>query len=226
MKKSDYELFEGFMKNCMTDSAHDTEHIYRVLYNALDIAAFEESVDYNVLICACLLHDIGRAEQLDDPSLDHARIGAEKARGFLTRNGFDAGFINAVCGCIASHRFRGDNAPETVEARILFDADKLDVSGALGIARTLMFAGSTDCPLYTLNTDGSISDGTGDEADSFFREYRFKLEKLYSKFFTKRGEELARLRQKAAMEFYEALLMETRAPRQKGRMTLEKLLNQ
>lgn len=67
------------MFSCMEDSVHDKEHIYRVLYNALNIAKTEENVDYDVLICACLLHDIGRKEQFENPSLCHAKVGAELA---------------------------------------------------------------------------------------------------------------------------------------------------
>ena len=59
MKTKDYRLIEAYMLSCMRDSAHDREHIYRVLYAALDIASFEEPVDSDVLIAACLLHDIG-----------------------------------------------------------------------------------------------------------------------------------------------------------------------
>ena len=59
MTKKTYEQLEAYMKSCMQDSAHDMEHIYRVLYTALDIADHEKDVDYDVLICACLLHDIG-----------------------------------------------------------------------------------------------------------------------------------------------------------------------
>ena len=56
MTKKTYEQLEAYMKSCMQDSAHDMEHIYRVLYTALDIAEYEKDVDYDVLICACLLH--------------------------------------------------------------------------------------------------------------------------------------------------------------------------
>ena len=59
MDKKTYSLLENYMLSCMLDSAHDKEHIYRVLYTALDIAKTEKAVDYDVLICACLLHDIG-----------------------------------------------------------------------------------------------------------------------------------------------------------------------
>lgn len=63
MKKETYDLLEQYMLSCMEDAAHDKEHIYRVLYNALEIASAENKTDYNILIAACLLHDIGRKEQ-------------------------------------------------------------------------------------------------------------------------------------------------------------------
>ena len=62
MKKENYELLEGYMLSQMDENAHDKEHIYRVLYTALEIAESEKDVDYDVLIAACLLHDIGRKE--------------------------------------------------------------------------------------------------------------------------------------------------------------------
>ena len=88
MKRSEYEMLEEYMISCMTDSAHDKEHIYRVLYVALDIAQNEKTVDKDVLIASCLLHDIGRQEQFADSRLDHAEVGAEKARCFLTAHGY------------------------------------------------------------------------------------------------------------------------------------------
>ncbi len=78
-----YTLLENYMKECMQDSAHDQEHIYRVLYMALEIGESERDVDFDVLIAACLLHDIGRKEQFENPNLCHAHTGAEKAFAFL-----------------------------------------------------------------------------------------------------------------------------------------------
>ena len=76
MNKEKYSLIESFMLSCMQDSAHDREHVYRVLYSALEIASEEADADYDVLVAACLMHEIGRAEQLSDPSLCHAQVGA------------------------------------------------------------------------------------------------------------------------------------------------------
>lgn len=140
MERETFDLIERYMLRCMDDAAHDREHVYRVLYLAMDIARYEEA-DTNLLIAACLLHDIGRKEQMENPSLDHAVVGAEKAKRFLLEEGFDPAFAGRVSACIATHRYRSDHPPESIEAKILFDADKLDVTGAMGAARTLLYQG-------------------------------------------------------------------------------------
>lgn len=216
-----YRLLEAHMLSCMGDSAHDKDHVYRVLYSALDIARGEEDVDYDVLIAACLLHDIARAEQFADPRVCHARAGAEKARAFLLDRGFGEDFARRVSDCIRTHRFRSDDPPAGTEARILFDADKLDVTGAVGIARTLLYQGHEGTPLYLLDPGGRVSGGAGDGAETFFREYKFKLEGIYGKFLTRRGAALARERQKAAAAFYEDLLREVSRPYEAGPALLE-----
>ncbi len=208
MTEEIYNLIENYMLSCMEDSAHDKEHIYRVLYNALEIAKAEDEVDYDVLIAACLLHDIGRRDQFENPSVCHAMVGGEKAFCFLMENGFDEEFSRKVKHCIQTHRFRKSMQPESVEAKILFDADKLDVTGALGIARTLMHKGNVAEPIYNVLPSGDISDGTQDTAPSFFQEYKFKLEKLYDKFYTAKGTQLAQERRGIAVAFYESLYQE------------------
>ena len=210
MDRQTYALLEEYMRTCMKDAAHDREHVYRVLNNAAEIAKDEADVDWDVLIASALLHDISRPEQMADKRVDHAAHGAEKAHTFLTTNGFDEVFSAHVRDCIRTHRFRKTELPSTLEARILFDADKLDVCGAIGIARTLEYNGETGRPIYTRDESGMISDGTGDAADSFFREYKFKLEGVYDRFLTRRGAEMAKARQKAAADFYQALLGEVR----------------
>ena len=221
-----FRLLETYMQTCMQDSAHDREHIYRVLSNALEIAKTEPDVDYDILIAACLLHDIGRPEQFADPSLCHAAVGAEKARQFLLKQRFAPTFADAVHHCIAAHRFRKNLPPETTEARILFDADKLDVTGAIGIARSLMYKADMAEPLYHVLPGGKIADGTEDLGPSFFREYKFKLEKLYDKFYTVRGAELARDRQRIAADFYESLYREVNTGYTEGRQMLGQCLEE
>ena len=208
MRQSDYEVIEKYMCQCMSDSAHDREHVYRVLYIALDIAEHEKEVNMDILISACLLHDIGRKEQFENPALCHAQVGAKKAYDFLVSEGYGEDFAKKAASCIKSHRYRSDNEPDTIEAKILFDADKIDATGALGIARTLFYIGHVEEPLYSLDSEGNVSDGTKDTEPSFFQEYKYKLEKLYGKFYTKRGGQIAARRQGAASFFYESMCHE------------------
>ena len=224
MTKETYELLEGCMRRCAGDSAHDAEHVLRVLYNALRIAEGEGEVDYDVLIAACLLHDIGRPEQFRDPKLCHARVGSEKAYRFLLENGFAESFAARVRSCILTHRFRKAMEPESIEAKILFDADKLDVTGALGIARTLMYKGSMTEPIYTKLPSGEISDGTAEGPASFFREYKVKLERLYDRFYTGTGAAMGKQRQAIAAGFYESLYREVNAGYGEGTRLLKEIL--
>lgn len=224
MNRENYELIENYMLSCMGDSAHGEDHIYRVLYNALRIAKTEENVDYDVLITASLLHDIGRKEQFENPKICHAQAGSEKAYRFLVENGFDVQFAEQVRNCIFTHRYRENNLPQTLEAKILFDADKLDVTGAMGIARTLLYKGKVSEPLYSLLPDGTVSTGEDDTEPSFFQEYKYKLEGLYSKFFTRKAEEMAKKREMAAVTFYNELYNEVKVSYQNGKEELEKQL--
>lgn len=210
MTQAEYKNIEAYMLACMAekDPAHSAEHIYRVLANALEIAQSEPEADTDLLITACLLHDIGRQEQFADPAKCHAAVGAEKACRWLTGSGYPETFAQKVADCIRTHRYRADDPPRSIEAKILFDADKLDAAGAMGIARTLLYKGQVGEPLYTRTAGGRISDGTDDPLPSFFQEYKYKLEGLYGKFYTRRGAELSRQRQAAAQAFYQALLTE------------------
>ncbi|MDE5718984.1 MAG: HD domain-containing protein [Lachnospiraceae bacterium] len=224
MTRETYSLLENYMLSCMDDSAHDKEHVYRVLYHALEIAKTQEDVDYDVLIASCLLHDVGRKEQFENPALCHAAVGSEKAFAFLTAHGFAAEYAGRVRHCIQTHRYRENNPPESLEAKILFDADKLDVSGAMGIARTLIYKGIVSEPLYSLLPDGTVSDGETDAASSFFQEYKYKLEHIYDRFYTEKAASLAEERRQAAVDFYKSLYREAASSYQAGQDALAGLL--
>jgi uncharacterized protein len=224
MTAEQFREIEEYMLLCMKDSAHDRDHIYRVLYVALDIASHERDVDIDILITACLLHDIGREEQYRDPTVCHALAGGEKADDFLRFNGWDEARAGHVRACIETHRYRTDRLPQSLEAKIVFDADKIDATGTLGIARTILYKGGESEPLYSLLPDGTVSDGTGDSVPSLFQEYRYKLEKLYDRFYTKRAAEIAEARRSSAAAFYNSMLTEVRASYEPGQGILKRLL--
>lgn len=215
MQKDMYLEIENYMLLLMTDVAHDSQHIYRVLYHALDIAK-EFDADMDVLIAASLLHDIGREAQYDDPKCDHAIIGSDMAYDFLQAIGWPEDKANHVKACISTHRYRNNDEPASIEAKILFDADKLDATGAMGIARTLLYNGIVSQLLYHVDESGKVLDGKEDKRPSFFREYNKKLRKVYDRFYTDRAKRIAKKRRKASIDFYESMYDEVNSTHQTG----------
>jgi uncharacterized protein len=199
-------MIEKYMYECMQDAAHDPEHIFRVLYQSLNIASKRtEKINYDILIASCLLHDIGREKQFKNKNICHAQAGGIMAKDFLLKNNWPENEAEYVNKCISSHRFRGDNIPETIEAKILFDSDKLDVIGCLGIARTLMYKGIVKENIYTIK-NGEICTGENEgDGESFFKEYNIKLKKLYEKFYTEEAKEIAIKYKEDAQYFYTKL---------------------
>lgn len=208
MKKSEYKTIENYMLDCMNDSAHDPEHVMRVLYTAMHIAGTENGVDEDILIAACLLHDIGREAQFKDSRVCHAAEGGNMAEHFLLGIGWDEQPAKWVHDCIRTHRFRSDDQPVSLEAKILFDSDKLEAAGALGIARTLMYQGQVGQLLYT-KRNGQIVPGTekGDPG-SFYKEYNKKLKNIYTKFYTGEALRIAEARRSTAETFFNSLVSE------------------
>jgi uncharacterized protein len=226
MTKNEYIEIEDFMLKKMQDSAHDKYHVYRVLNSAIDIAEYMDSIDYDVLLAACLLHDIGREIQFTNLELCHAQIGGDIAYDFLlSRNWINQKALH-VKDCIYTHRFRRNNTPKSNEAKIIYDADKLDASGAIGIARTLIYEGQISEPLYILDEgEKIIVDEGGAEISSFFQEYNYKLKKVYTSFYTERAKEIAKKRQRTAIDFYKGLFEEITNNYEGGLKSHKELLN-
>ena len=227
MTKEKYLILETYMLSCIEDSAHDCQHIYRVLHHAMCIAKEENDVDYNILITACLLHDIARPEQAKDNTCCHALAGGEKAFQFLVGEmGETADFATAVKECIICHRYRSCNTPTTIESKILFDADKLDATGTMGIARTLIYQGQHNQSLYYCDDNGQVIKGIEDKNPSFLKEYKYKLENIDNKFHTKYATDLARKNKTAAFDFYESMILEITDVHKAGMGLLGEILAQ
>lgn len=130
-------------------SAHDFDHVMRVYNLAIKIAE-NEDVDMEVIKVASLLHDIGGKRELDDPTgqTDHAEEGMKMAEPILRDLGFSEEKIKHIQDCILTHRFRTENKPKTMEAKIVFDADKLETVGAIGLARAFTWVGRNNAHIY------------------------------------------------------------------------------
>lgn len=131
-----------------SDGAHDLGHLDRVWTNAQDIALEEGGADLEVLLPAAYFHD---AVNLPKNHPDRARASlasAVWASAYLTKQGFDAAKIPAVAHAIAAHSFSAAIAPESPEAAILQDADRLEALGAIGIARMFHVGGAMGGMLF------------------------------------------------------------------------------
>lgn len=206
MTAEKYQRYEAYMKSCMRDSAHDAGHIQRVLDAALILAGKEKSVDPDVLITAALLHDIGREEQFRTGE-SHASVGARMAKAYLLAQGETEAFAQHVSDCIRTHSFRKNDPPATIEAKLIYEADKLDVVGAIGVARTFLYQGRVGDPIYSVGPDGAVMGGD-EKAPSFYSEYRHKLMRLPGRFITAEGKKRAARRAEAAARYEAALRAE------------------
>ena len=118
-----------------TDLAHGWEHVYRVYHLSLRIAE-QEHADSFIVGLAALLHDTGRTTQ--DPKKPHAERSAIIAAELLARYELPDETQQAILHAILAHNYRRGITPATLEARVLYDADRLDSMGASGLMRWAM----------------------------------------------------------------------------------------
>ena len=129
------------------DGSHDVAHILRVFRNAMRIHAAEGG-DGRVLAAAVLLHGCVAVEKNSPLRSQASRLAAEKAAGVLRGLSWQEGEIAAVGHAVAAHSFSAGIVPETLEAKILQDADRLDAIGMVGAARCFYIAGRLGSGLY------------------------------------------------------------------------------
>lgn len=138
------------------DGAHDLAHIKRVVKNGVDLAKTED-VLLDVVIPACWLHDcVNVPKTLKNRSLG-SKLSADKAIEYLKEIGYPEEFHEAIYHAIHAHSFSANVETETLEAKVVQDADRLDALGALGIARCLMYSGSVGTPLYNVEDPFALS---------------------------------------------------------------------
>lgn len=186
---------------------HGLDHIDRVQATALFIGrAMGARLD--IISSAAILHDIGRQEETASKGqICHAIRGADLARDILAELCFKRHDIEAICHCIATHRFRDSNPPLSLEARIIFDADKLDSIGAIGIGRAFLFAGQVGARLHNQGIDLKATASYTKE-DTAYREFMVKLCKIRERMLTPLGQQLAEKRHQFMKVFFNRLELE------------------
>ncbi len=172
------------------EGTHGFSHVERVFNLCMHIGR-EEGADLEVLALAALLHDVARPLESAGKVKDHALEGARIARQYLRSLGYAGDKIEAVAHAIEAHRFSRGPEPETLEAKILSDADKLDAIGAIGVARVFMYSGEH-----------------GRDIEASLRHFEEKILKLKDLMYTETAKKMAGERHRFTEEFIERIRRE------------------
>lgn len=193
------------------DAAHDFDHVLRVASLAERIAR-AEGADVGIVRLAALLHDLPATHD-GDRRASHHRAAAERARDLLAARGLEPEQIEAVVHCIQAHRYRDRSVqPQTLEARCLYDADKLDAMGAIGVARACAFAGAHGSRLWTVGVEeAAAADAPQGRDYTPVHEYVFKLRRLLGTLHTPSARRIGAERHAFMTAFFERLDVEARA---------------
>jgi uncharacterized protein len=195
------------------DAVHDFDHVLRVLALAERIGQ-AEGASLAIVRAAALLHDAGR-EQAEAGGLDHAAFAARRAREILA--GQPPAKVKAVAHAIAAHRFRAGPEPATLEAQVLFDADKLDAIGAVGVARAFAYGGAHGqrlwAPVEAVDEASWREEGDDPDTHTPVHEFVVKLSRLKDRLFTPTGRAIAEERHTYMIAFFERLDAEVQGGR-------------
>ena len=187
--------------------SHDWDHTLRVS-RLCERIGHVEGADMNVLLIAAYLHDIGRScQDASNGAVCHAEKGALMAQPIIKDLPFSKKQKENIVHCIITHRFRGNHAPKSVEAKVLFDADKLDAIGAIGVARAYLFAGELGARLHSpeINVEEAKSYS---KDDTGYREFKVKLSRIQNKILTGEGRKIAKERHSFMKAFFKRFLEE------------------
>ena len=161
---------------------------------------------------AALLHDVGR-ERAEADGLDHAAFAANRAPEILAQRqpertgaGPSPAKLKAVAHAIAAHRFRTGPEPSTLEAQVLFDADKLDAIGAVGVARAFAYGGAHGqrlwAPIESVDVARWQKEGDHPREHTPVHEFIVKLSRLKERLFTPTGQSIAEQRHTYMAAFF------------------------
>lgn len=192
------------------DPIHDFDHILRV-YRMAERLAKAEGADLEIVHAAALLHDADGTQPGSEERANHHLRSAIFAEKILKEEGWDPAKIAAVQHCIRAHRYRAnEEKPETIEAKVIFDADKLDVLGAIGVARVVGYAALAHQPVYALPSEQFLTSGIKEpgEPHSAYHEYCFKLRKIKDRLFTETAKKIAQERDRYLEGFFSLLAEE------------------
>ncbi len=188
------------------DGSHDVAHLHRVWKNCRQISQ-DEGGDQQILCAGVLLHDCVAVEKNSPQRHLASRMAAEKAGIALATLGWSIDDINKTAHAIEAHSFSAAIPPQTLEAKILQDADRLDAIGMIGVARCFYIGGRMRSALYDA-TDPLAQQRQYDDKRFTLDHFETKLFKLQEGFQTAAGRRMAALRTERMRRFLSELLEE------------------
>ncbi|NIP62038.1 MAG: HD domain-containing protein [Nitrosopumilaceae archaeon] len=188
------------------DPAHDFQHVMRVYKNA-EFLCENESVDKTLVLMAVLLHDIVSLPKSDKRSTESADKSAQKAKLILKNYSLTDSEVNIVIDAIKNHSFSKGKTPNSIEGKILQDADRLDALGSIGIARAFSVGGNEKRKLYNPKDPLCTSRNPDDKKWTLDHFYK-KLLILDSLMNTKTGKKEAKRRIRFMKNFLTELYRE------------------
>jgi uncharacterized protein len=206
------EQFKTYLQQHSTteDAAHAMGHFERVWKTCRYLNSQEGNrADELVLLTASYFHDLIALPKNHPDRSQSSRLSADQTALLLREHfsGFPAGKIEAVQHAIHAHSFSAGIAPQTLEAQILQDADRMEALGAIGIARTFYTAGFLKTQLF------HEADPLGEYRELDDRTYaldhfRVKLLQLPALMNTTAGKQLAAARAATLLRFMEEIKQE------------------
>ncbi|MCK4565770.1 MAG: HD domain-containing protein [Candidatus Thorarchaeota archaeon] len=184
----------NFMQEKLSGSnsgAHTFDHTMRVYTLSLQIGE-GLPVSIRVLQAAALLHDVGRPRE-SETGQSHSILSGEMSKPLLQELEYTESEIEQILDAIRTHRFSEGIEPNSIEGKILSDADKLDAMGAIGVYRAIAQAASK-----------------GKGMNGFLKHADEKLLKLKDLMYTEPGKQLATKRHEVLQKFVDALREEIR----------------
>ncbi|MBC7465735.1 MAG: HD domain-containing protein [Bdellovibrio sp.] len=165
------------------DPAHDFSHVQRVVKSAQDLA-LKEGADLNVVIPAAYLHDVVIISKSDPRRTQASQLSADEAIQFLRSLNYPEKYFKGIHHAITAHSFSAGIQAETLEAKIVQDADRLDGLGAVGIARCFALSGVFKTKFYNDEQMISVTRPLNDKEytlDHFFVKLLKVPEMLHTK---------------------------------------------
>ena len=191
------------------DGSHDAAHLLRVWNNVCTIRN-KEGGDPEILIAATLLHDCVSVEKNSPLRSTASKLAAARTAELLTEMGWSEERIDAVAHAVEAHSFSAAITPETLEAKILQDADRLDALGMIGVARMFYVSGRMGSSLYDPQ-DPHAANRDYDDQRFTVDHFHTKLFQLADGFQTATGARLAQVRHARMKRFLEELMQEVGA---------------